>query len=202
MELFAELGQRKTAIRREAQANREAQPNKDVLSRAICRRFAEQPEYASAGTVMLYVHMRSEVRTQPFLPEAIGQGKRVVVPYCVDNALELFRLETLDELVIGTYGILEPRLDLRALPDKRVPVSAIDLVMVPGVAFDRRGGRLGHGKGYYDKLLVRMRPETLLVGMAYECQVFPEVPMLEHDVYLDRVITEQAVYPGRGRGGP
>ena len=189
----------KQAIRRQAEASRAAQPDKDELSRAICGRFAALPEYAAAATVLLYVHMRSEVRTQPFLPAAIAQGKRVVVPYCAGDALELFRLESPSELEIGTYGILEPRVPLRGLAAKRVPPEALDLVMVPGVAFDRRGGRAGHGKGYYDRLLRHVRPDATLVGVAYECQLFPQIPMLDHDVFMDKVITEKAVYPGRGR---
>jgi 5-formyltetrahydrofolate cyclo-ligase len=75
----------------------------------------------------------------------------------------------------------------------------LDLVMVPGVAFDLRGGRLGHGKGYYDRLLPRIRPSAPLVAVAFECQLFPEIPMLEYDVFMDRVITEKAIYLGRGR---
>jgi 5-formyltetrahydrofolate cyclo-ligase len=72
--------------------------------------------------------------------------------------------------------------------------------MVPGVAFDREGGRTGHGKGYYDKLLQHARPDAPLVALAFECQLFPEIPMQPHDIFMDAVVTEEAVYPGRGRG--
>ena len=148
---------------------------------------------------MLYVGVRSEVRTHWLLPEPLEKGKRIVVPYCVGNELQVFLLESLDELAAGTYGILEPRPELRALPSRRVEAGQIDLVMVPGVAFDRRGGRLGHGKGYYDRFLPRLRPDVLAVGVAFECQLLGEVPMLPSDVFMDRVITEEAVCPGRGR---
>jgi 5-formyltetrahydrofolate cyclo-ligase len=73
-------------------------------------------------------------------------------------------------------------------------VGEIDLIVVPGVAFDRRGGRTGHGKGYYDKLLTHARRDTVLVAVAFECQVFSEVPMTERDVFMDRIVTEKAVY--------
>jgi len=82
---------------------------------------------------------------------------------------------------------------------KHVDVEELDLIMVPGVAFDRRGGRSGHGMGYYDKLLEHARPDTPLVALAFECQLFEEVPTAEHDVYMDKVVTEAAVYQGRGR---
>lgn len=201
MESAADLRSRKQAIRKQAQENRKNQPDKDEASRVICERFASLPEFAAAQTVMLYVHMRNEVRTQPFLPTALAMGKRVVVPYCVDDSLELFHLENLEELEIGTWGILEPQMLLRAAPTKRVRPDEPDLIMVPGVAFDRRGGRMGHGKGYYDKLLQRVRPDAVLVGIAYESQIFPEIPMGGHDIFMDRVITEKAVYEGLGRGG-
>lgn len=189
----------KQELRKHVELARQAQTDKDSLSRAICDRFAALPEYSAAGTVMLYIGVRSEVRTLPLLSAAVAQGKRAVVPYCVGNELELFLLESLDELMPGIYGIPEPRPELRALPGKRVAVDRIDLVMVPGVAFDRRGGRLGHGKGYYDRFLPRLRSDALAIGVAFECQLVPEVPMLPGDVFIDRVLTEKAVYPGRGR---
>jgi 5-formyltetrahydrofolate cyclo-ligase len=199
MQPSAELRTLKDQIRRQAESARQAQPDKDALSRAICARLAALPEYAAARTVMLYVGMKSEVRTLDFLSAAIGEGKRVVVPYCVGDELELFLVASLDELAPGTLGILEPRAELRALPLKRVEAGQIDLALVPGVAFDRRGGRLGHGKGFYDRFLPRLRADALAVGAAFECQLLAEIPMLSHDVSMDRVITEQGVYPGRGR---
>ena len=144
--------------------------------------------------MLFYLDVRAEVRTRHYLPTALGHGKKIVVPYCVDGELELFHLENMDELAVGMYKILEPRAELREVPDKRVDVQELDLVMVPGVAFDRRGGRMGHGKGYYDKLLEHARPDTPLVALAFECQLFPEIPMQSHDVFMDKIITERAVY--------
>ncbi len=189
----------KRQIRQQAHANRAAQPDKDELSRKICQQFAALPEYAAARTVMLYVDVRSEVRTRHFLPTALADGKRIVVPYCVNDVLESFHLESMDELAIGMYKILEPRQELRRLPEKQVPVGEIDLVMVPGVAFDRRGARMGHGKGYYDKLLAHARQNAPLVALAFQCQLFPEIPTQAHDVFMDKIITEQAVYQCLGR---
>jgi 5-formyltetrahydrofolate cyclo-ligase len=191
----------KQAMRVRAQAARSAQPNKDALSRVICGKFAALPEYAAAATVMFYVDMRSEVRTRELLSAALGQEKRIVVPCCLGDRLALFVLESMEELAAGTYGILEPRRELRALAQRRADACELDLVMVPGVAFDRQGGRLGHGKGYYDKLLRGVRPDAALVALAFECQVFPEIPTGPHDVCMDKVITEKAVYQGRGRQG-
>ncbi|EMI16969.1 5-formyltetrahydrofolate cyclo-ligase [Rhodopirellula maiorica SM1] len=73
--------------------------------------------------------------------------------------------------------------------------------MVPGVGFDARGGRTGHGKGYYDKLLENAKPETPFVALAFECQMFDEIPMQGHDIFMDKVVTEKRVYEGIGRNG-
>lgn len=195
----ASLFERKKAIREQAHANRNAQPDKDELSRQIVAKFMALPEYAAAKTVMFYVDVRSEVRTRHDLAGALSSGKRLVVPYCVDGELELFHLEQMEELETGMYKILEPRQDLRSVAAKRVAIEDLDLVMVPGVAFDRRGARMGHGKGYYDKLLEHARLDAPLVALAFECQFFDEIPTEEHDIFMDRIITEAAVYVGRGR---
>jgi len=193
---------RKAAIREQARKNRVAQKDKDELSRAVCGRFMSLPAYQSAKTVMWYVDAGSEVRTRHTLPEALTHGKRVVVPWCVveTNTLELFLLEDMSELVEGAYKILEPKDELRRLPAKVVQPEELDLVMVPGTAFDARGGRMGQGKGYYDRLLARARPDAPLVALAFDCQLFDEIPVAGHDVFMDEVLTETRAIAGRGRG--
>ncbi len=148
---------------------------------------------------MFYVDVRDEVRTRQALPEALKSGKRIVVPYCVDGELELFWLEDMNELELGMYRILEPKAELRDVASKNLQPEDLDLVMVPGVAFDREGGRTGHGKGYYDKLLQHARIDAPLIALSFECQLFEKIPAEDHDIYMDKVVTESAVYTGRGR---
>jgi 5-formyltetrahydrofolate cyclo-ligase len=149
---------------------------------------------------MYYIDVRSEVRTRHDLPNALTQGKKIVVPWCNDQGeLELFHLENMDELALGMYKILEPKQELRGLPSKQVKATDLDLIMVPGVAFDRTGARMGHGKGYYDKLLQHARPDAPLVALAFECQLFPTIPTAAHDIFMDLIITERAIYEGKGR---
>ena len=194
----------KAAIRKEAFARRKAQENKDELSRQIVARFMGLPAYEQAKTVLFYVDARSEVRTRHDLPTAIERakatGQRIVVPWCNDEGeLELFHLTDMSELELGMYKILEPSESLRHQPERQIAPQDLDLLMIPGVGFDREGGRTGHGKGYYDKLLEHARPEAPLAALAFECQLFDRIPMHEHDVYMDYVLTEEAAYEGRGR---
>jgi 5-formyltetrahydrofolate cyclo-ligase len=196
----ADIAERKKAIREQAHANRNAQKDKDDLSKIICDRFMALPDYAAGKTVMFYIDVRAEVRTRHSLPAALASSKTIVVPWCNDQGeLELFRLTDMSELAIGMYKILEPKPELRNLPEKQCTAEELDIVMVPGVAFDRRGARMGHGKGYYDKLLQHARPETPLVALAFECQFFPEIPVAPHDIFMDKIISESAVYEGLGR---
>ncbi|TWU60818.1 5-formyltetrahydrofolate cyclo-ligase family protein [Rubripirellula tenax] len=191
---------RKDEIRKAAHAARKAQADKDGVSQRITDRVMALSEYQSAGCVMWYVDVRDEVRTRHALPDAVASDKRIVIPYCVDGELELFLLESMDELAVGMYKILEPREDLREVAAKKIDVKELDLILVPGVAFDRTGGRTGHGKGYYDKLLENARADTPLVSLAFECQMFDQIPMHDHDIFMDTVVTEENAFQGKGRG--
>ena len=201
MTVPADIAEQKRLIREQAHAARNAQPEKDELSKAICATFMALPAYAAAKTVLFYIDVRAEVRTRHSLPAALTSGKAIVVPWCNDaGELELFRLASMEELAVGMYKILEPKPELRQLPEKQCRPEDLDLVMVPGVAFDRRGARMGHGKGYYDKLLQHAKLTTPLVALAFECQLFPEIPVAGHDIFMDQIITEKATYQGKGRG--
>jgi 5-formyltetrahydrofolate cyclo-ligase len=105
----------------------------------------------------------------------------------------------MDELEIGMYDIPEPAVHLRDIAIKRTEVSELDLIMVPGVGFDSRGGRTGMGKGYYDKCLEHARSDAAIVAVCFECQIFEEIPVQSHDIYMDKVITEATTYEGIGR---
>ena len=186
MDSRTELQARKSALRAQALRSRRELPDKDELSRRLWQKLFSLPEYRSAQTVMVYLDLPDEVRTQPYLSALQQQGKRAVVPYCEGNELGLFRFHSFAELEAGAMGILEPRSELRALPASRADVAELDFLIVPGVAFDRQG--------YYDRLLGRVRADALLVGVAFECQLYADVPMLPYDVYMDKVVTETAVY--------
>jgi 5-formyltetrahydrofolate cyclo-ligase len=194
----------KSYQRKQAYAARAAQPNKDALSRVICQKVMDHPTYAAAETVMWYVGCKSEVRTVDFIAEGLSRHQRIVVPYCTQDAegqkiLGLWLLDDINELVRGTWGILEPPQDRWQEHRKQVSPNQLDVIIVPGVAFDDRGGRLGNGAGYYDRLLSHLTSATVLIGICFQSQIVDEVQMEPHDVYMDWVITEHSTYQGSGR---
>ena len=197
--------ERKNKMRREAYDRRNAQDNKDEVSAKAVARFLELPEYKNAHTIMWYIDCRSELRTKPELLAEVAKGeKKIIVPYCTedengDNKLGLWWMESLEEMVVGKWDILEPPKDMWGNPTKEVEAGDLDLVMVPGVGFDRNGGRMGNGQGYYDRLLEKVRADAPLIAMGYESQLFDNVLVAPHDFYMDKVVTEDAVYEVQGR---
>ena len=181
-------------LRAAAHLRRLHQQNGDSLSRLIFDRLVGLPQYLQARTVLCYVSFRSEVSTHAFIARMCADRKRIVVPYCKPQHLELFCFGSFGDLAPGTMGILEPKPELCEKKDRRAEVQELDLLVIPGLAFDRQGGRLGYGKGYFDRLLQGARGDALLAAVAYECQLFDALPMLPYDVRVDAVITESDIY--------
>ncbi|MFH2028520.1 MAG: 5-formyltetrahydrofolate cyclo-ligase [Nanoarchaeota archaeon] len=143
-------------------------------------------EYKKAKTVMFYVSFGSEVFTHDMIKDAL-KSKIVVVPKTLDHRMTPSLIKSFKELNCkDKYGILQP------FKVKRADKNKIDLVIVPGVAFDLDGYRIGYGKGYYDKFLKGMRAEK--IGLAYEFKMIKKVPNEEHDIKVDKVVTEKDVY--------
>jgi 5-formyltetrahydrofolate cyclo-ligase len=194
----------KAAMRRAAYDARNAQPDKEVASEQAIARLLALPAYQAARTAMWYIDCRSELRTRQALPAALASGKRIVVPYCTTdesgaNKLGLWLLENMDDLVIGKWKIMEPPRERWGEPGKEVPPEELDIVLVPGVGFSRTGGRMGNGQGYYDRLLANVRPDCTLVGLGYESQLFDDLVVSPHDVFMNWVVTEAATYRGQDR---
>jgi 5-formyltetrahydrofolate cyclo-ligase len=164
-------------------------------SAAATARVAALPAFRQARVALAYASFGTEVDTRPLLRAILG-GRRILVLPRVERAarrLALHRVRDLEtELQPGTWGILEP------IPERCEPVTPdeIDFVLVPGVVFDRGGGRVGHGGGYYDRLLSAWpRPLPPLVAVAFELQVVARVPVLPTDHRIDLVVTESGTYP-------
>jgi len=156
-------------------------PNADYI---ICAKIMALPEWKKAGTVCLYFSQSHEVDTKPLLAAALTAEKTVVFPRIEKDVLILHRVVSIKDFVRGKYNILEPK--------KSTPVvspTVVDLFIVPGVAFDEDGYRIGHGRGYYDRLLAGLAAPK--IGLAYACQVIEELPHSSYDVPMTMVVTEK-----------
>ncbi len=185
---------KKRSLRNQARARARELAGREERSGCIAKQFLDLPEYHTANTLMLYLSVRDEVCTTDIVHAAMQTTKTVAIPFCRQGELHLFRLEQLSDLEAGMYGIPEPQMELRADPGRVVPAGELDLVLVPGIAFDVRGARCGHGKGYYDKLLPHVSNNADLVALAFDCQVFPEIPVESHDVFMDKIVTETTIH--------
>lgn len=188
------LAKRKSELRRLAYTARRAQQDKERIGNRVCNCLMQLPEYRHSHTVMWYLNHRSELPTHHAILEALANGKRIVIPYCESGRLNLWQLCALHELVPGSYGILEPPKERWGESNRRINPVELDLIVVPGLGFDRRGNRLGNGQGYYDRFLNLVRPQTSLIALCYESQLFDEVPVGPHDVPVHKIITEKRIY--------
>lgn len=172
--------------------------------KAALGHLEDRPIWRDAGVVALYHALRDEVDTRPIADAAWAAGKTVLLPKVVGDSLSFHVWRPGDPLVSGAFGIREPDAET-----SRVEISAADLVLVPGLAFDRRGGRLGRGAGYYDRALAGLEaratspmtsrstststlPSTPLsrVGIGFAIQLVEAVPMTSLDVPLDGIVTD------------
>lgn len=152
-------------------------------SRLIKSRLFRNRIFRHAKTVMFYMSCGGEVQTESMITDAQKLGKRVVVPVCGKNGvLRPCLLKDGAALRQGPYGIREPA------DKKPLDTRSLDLVIVPGVAFDRSGRRLGRGKGYYDRFLHTIPKRIVSIGLAYDFQIMPTVPTTCHDVDVHTVL--------------
>lgn len=182
----------KAALRREVLARRSALTDRAARSLAIETRLRALGEFEGAGTIASYIGVGDEVATVSLLEDALARGVTVAVPWRDGNDLHLARIVSLEELVPVSFGLLEPPDELART--RLIPPEDAGLLLIPGVAFDRKGGRLGHGKGFYDRLLERAGIGPLRVALCFECQLVEQVPMVAGDEPMDLVVTEAAVY--------
>ena len=154
--------------------------------RRALRRLEADARWLAAGRVGLFAATRGEPATRPIVEAAIRSGRETLLPRCKDAGhLEFAPVHAWDELEAGRYGLLEPISE-----SSRAPGRDGDLVLVPGLAFDRRGGRLGRGGGYYDRCFEGLqRGSPWLLGLGFSFQLVDEVPLEVHDRRLDGWLT-------------
>jgi 5-formyltetrahydrofolate cyclo-ligase len=159
---------------------------------AISNHLSDWSSWRAAKAVAIFSTLPGEVDTQPVIDRCRDDAKGLLFPRMLEGrTLEFARVEKFHTLKAGRYGVLEP--DARCRPQ---PIGEGVIVLVPGLAFDRLGGRLGRGAGYYDRALrgvERQRGLPLFIGVAFEDQIVASVPMAANDVRLDGVVTERGL---------
>jgi len=187
----------KSRLRREWLHARDQIPEetRQAASRQIASRLCRSVWYDWAECVLTYLSFRSEVDTRLLIEQVWQDGKKVLAPKVDRNreTMEFYEIHQWEDLATGPWGIPEPCGNTMPYADACCRCRV--LLLVPGVAFDRRGFRIGYGGGYYDRFLMqsslmRSKKRLISVGLSFECQMVPEIPVEKHDLPVDGVLTE------------
>ncbi len=179
----------KKQVRKEILEKLNSQAGEEALrkSAVIKKKLFSLPEFKKAELIMFYASKQNEVNTTRMIDEALRTGKKVALPRCASQktfvAKEIRDRHT--DLEKGSYGIYEPR---KEIPE--ADIGRIGLVVVPGVAFDTQNGRLGRGKGYYDRFLKKLSPGKIIIGLAFDFQIVKDLPKDSHDIPVSKIITD------------
>jgi 5-formyltetrahydrofolate cyclo-ligase len=159
-------------------------------SERIKEQVFQMDEFKEAKTILFYVSYNNEVFTHEMIKESLEIKKQVVVPKTVINKRTILcsSLTKWDDLLAGAYNILEPRQECL----NEVSPESIDLIIIPGIAFDCQGSRIGYGMGYYDRLLEK-KMNTHRLGLAFEFQIVENIPTESHDVKVEKIVTEERI---------
>jgi 5-formyltetrahydrofolate cyclo-ligase len=184
---------RKMEMRFAARKKREALTEKEVTTRSerIKKCALHDPDFQKANVIALYASFRNEVNTMNLIKDALSVGKKIGLPRTNTRtrSLTFYLVKDLADLSAGAYGIPEPNEDCKLLP-----ASEIDLIIMPGIAFDEAGRRIGFGGGYYDRFLRQVPPVIKKIALAYEFQILKEkIPDLAKDAKIDKIITEERI---------
>lgn len=173
----------KKELRRTIRERKRAMTEEEIVSRSekLGQLFAQSEAYKAAKTIYGYLPYNQEVRTVPMLEQALKDGKRVAVPKVYGDEMKFLYLDDLSQVEKGYAGIPEP------IADEPVADDDTALVLMPGLAFDPSGHRIGYGGGFYDKFLAA-EPNHPTLALCYEFQMLPELHTEEHDIPVDTVL--------------
>ena len=169
-----------------------AESEVEEKTRRIENRLFEFANFLEANIVLLYINSTSEVNSWKIIKRCFDYKKIVILPAfdATKYQMKLMKVDNLDtDLILGPRDILEPDSSRCNI----VPIECIDIAIIPGVAFDEKGGRIGSGDGYYDRLIPQLSITTRKVALAYENQIIPLVHMESHNKYVDIIITEKRI---------
>ncbi len=184
----------KSEIRKEVIKKLSQLSNHEIVEKTdqVAKRLFGFANFMEAHIALLYINKPNEVATQDIINQCYDYNKVVALPsFEVEkHTMKLMKVDNPDtDLILGPRGILEPNSD----HCKIVSIELIDIAIIPGVAFDEKGGRTGSGEGYYDRLIPKLSATTRKVALAFESQIIQQIPMASHDKHVDIIITEKRV---------
>ena len=173
----------KMSLRRQMKLQKQAMTQSQIESKSadLARQFLATESYRNARTLYGYLPFNQEVRTQPILEQALRDGKRVAIPRILGKEMKFFYIQNFSGLTVSPFGAPEPADDAPVAEDKTA------LVLMPGLAFDLRGRRIGYGGGYYDRFLAQ-EPEHPTIALCFDFQLLSALETEEHDIRADRVL--------------
>lgn len=179
----------KNQLRNELKLKRRNIPDKVEKDKAVCSNLISTKEYEQADTVLFYAALRDEINIDECIADALSHGKKVALPVCTDKNgnMEFYYINSFNDIEQGFYGIREPNVS------SCVKVCSFDgcVCIVPAIAYDKFGYRIGYGKGYYDRFLSKY---TLFsIGLCYNDLVVDKLPADKFDVSVDKLITESGI---------
>lgn len=184
----------KAQLRKKIKVERNAlsEAERNTYSVQICERLCEPSWYAKADTILVYSAIQSEADLDLFCKKAWADGKKLYFPKVFGETMDFFCVSDTSQLKSGVFHVMEPDVDaytLETFPSTQIRVP----ILVPGVAFSRRGERIGYGKGYYDRY-IGVHSGLLPVGVCFECQLLDELPAEPQDIAMSRIVTELNEY--------
>ena len=192
---FADKKKKKDALRELARERKKTVPKEQELkaNEEIQLRLLQSPFFLEAESIFSYVSVEGEVDTKIILETALQMGKRVFVPRCIpgkERLMDAVEIHSMDELSIQYFGLLEPKPEIPASEERN-----FDLSLIPCVMADKRGGRLGHGAGYYDRFLAKAQGKKLC--LCFSWYLTEKIPMEEMDIPMDALLTEEGYFSFR-----
>ncbi|EKQ52250.1 MULTISPECIES: 5-formyltetrahydrofolate cyclo-ligase [unclassified Clostridium] len=184
----------KKALRKEILIKRKNMntTEKEKMDKMISDQLYESRYYKEATNIFIYISYDSEIDTKSIICKALKDNKRIYIPRTEfeTRIMDAVEIKSFDNLIETNYGLLEP-----SKKDPHINPNELDLIVVPGVAFDRNGGRMGYGAGFYDRFFKKINGDNIKkitkLALAYSLQVLDKVPMSEQDVPVDFIITEK-----------
>lgn len=183
----------KIFIREKIHKIRESLKESEIISksRGVEKNFLTLKELDNVKNILIYMAGSKEVQTTKIINTCLGRDIKVYLPTVdtLKNIISFYAVSNINnELEKGPFGIYQPKVNEQNLLKDE---NKIDLIVVPGLAFDKRGGRIGSGKGFYDKFLAKVPACKTIIALAFECQIVDEISLASHDIAVHKIITEK-----------